>query len=509
MNDRPPLSLNANIRRFDAALAAMPVVAILRGLVPEDALEVVQALHDEGVRVAEVPLNSPRPFETIRLLVERFGERMCIGAGTVTTVEAVRALAATGASLCVCPNTDVAVIRAAVAAGLVVVPGYQTPSEAFTALAAGARHLKLFPAAGRESEIASLRAVLPPRVRILAVGGARPQDLPAILRAGADGVGVGWDLYRPGDDAVQVRLRAQAWRHGWARAQRAPTVEVCWNPEALVGEGPVWCAADASLRWVDPVRRRLLSYRAAAGTGGEQALDKAVCSLVVGPSGELIGALEDGAALIDANGGCRRRGSVALPGIGCRFNDMTADSRGNLWAGSMHRGLLAGRGALFRAAGVEGAWRQVAEGLGVPNGLAFDAEERTLYVVDTLARHLLAFPADVRGGSLGPPTIVTDFLDVPGKPDGLAIGPDGAPWVAMWGGGRVVRVGPGGAIEQQVALPAVQASSLCFDPDGDLWVTTSRMRLSEAQLASSPAAGALLRIRLHGRERARAGRVGG
>jgi Entner-Doudoroff aldolase len=493
-----PSAIDKSVRRFEAALAAMPIVAILRGLSPEAASDVVQALYDEGVRIAEVPLNSPRPFETIRLLVERFGDRMVVGAGTVTRVESVRELASTGAALCVCPNTDVEVIQAAVAAGLVAMPGYQTPSEAFAALAAGARHLKMFPAAGREAEIAALRAVLPEGVRLIAVGGSRPQDLAGLLHAGADGAGVGSDLYRPGDDAGQVRLRARAWRQAWAGTQRAPTVHACWNPEAAIGEGPVWRAWDESICWVDPIGRRLLKYRVASGVGSEQSLDEPVCSLAVTPSGELIGALEDGAVLIEGHGGCRRRGTVASPGAGCRFNDMTCDSRGALWAGSMHRGLLAGRGALFRAPSVEGPWRQVADGLGVPNGLAFDADERTLYVVDTLARHLLAFPVDARGASLGQPTIVTDFLDVPGKPDGMAIGRDGALWVAMWGGGRVLRVGRGGAIEQQIVLPTPQVSSLCVGADDNLWVTTSRMRLSQAQLASSPGAGALFRVRLNG-----------
>ena len=481
--------------RFAAALQAMPVIAILRGLTARDAVPVVQALHDEGLRIAEVPLNSPKPFETIRLLVERFGDRMVIGAGTVTSVDAVRELAATGASLCVCPNTDVAVIRAATTAGLVVVPGYQTPSEAFAALAAGARTLKLFPAGGREPELAALRAVLPPGVRLVAVGGATPNELAAVLAAGADGVGVGSDLYRPGDDADKVRLRARAWREAFANTRSAPSVELCWNPEASIGEGPLWRASDASICWVDPVQCRLLRYPLGQGRGVALALEAPVYSLVDTPAGQLVGGLEDGVALIDEETGRLRRMASAALEPGYRFNDMTSDSSGGLWAGAMHKGLLATRGALYFSAGVDAPWRRVADCLGVPNGLAFDKEERTLYMIDTLARHLLAFPVDHDRGEVGSPVIVTDFLGIPGKPDGMAVGPDGALWVAMWGGGRVVRVGPGGTIEQQIVLPTPQVSSLCFGGDGDMWATTSRMRLTQAQLAPASGAGALFRIR--------------
>ena len=481
--------------RFASALQAMPVIAILRGLTARDAVAVVQALHDEGVRIAEVPLNSPHPFETIRLLVERFGDRMVIGAGTVTSVEAVHELAATGASLCVCPNTDVAVIRAAVAAGLVAVPGYQTPSEAFAALAAGARTLKLFPAAGREAELGALRAVLPPGTRLVAVGGATPDDLAAVLAVGADGVGVGSDLYRPGDDANKVRQRTRAWRAACTAARSAPSVERCWNPAASIGEGPLWRASDASICWVDPVQRRLLRYPVRNDGGVDLPLEAPVYSLVDTPAGQLVGGLEDGVALIDEETGRVRRMSSADLEPGCRFNDMTGDSSGGLWAGAMHKGLLATRGALYFSPDIGAPWRQVADGLGVPNGLAFDKDERTLYMIDTLARTLLAFPVDRHRAGLGEPTVVSDFLGVPGKPDGMAISPDGALWVAMWGGGRVVRVGSGGAIEQQISLPTPQISSLCFSGDGDMWVTTSRMRLTQAQLAASSGAGALFRIR--------------
>ena len=483
------------ITRFDAALREQPVIAILRGVTPEEAVDVVQALYDEGIRVAEVPLNSPRPFESIALLVQSFGSRMVIGAGTVISVTQVRELAATGALLCVSPNMNPEVIREAVALGLVALPGYQTPSEAFAALAAGARHLKLFPAAGREADISALRAVLPADVQLIAVGGATPANVATYFTAGAMALGVGSDLYKPGATAETVRQRAGAWAQACKAARSAPSVELAWHAGAMIGEGPVWRESDASLIWVDPVRGKLMRYATAERRGFEVALDTSVSALVVTHDGRLIGCFEDGVGEVNAITGRVRRGATVSLDAGCRFNDMTIDSRGGLWVGTMHKGLLASRCALYYAPSVDGPLRRVATGLGVTNGLAFDAAERTLHMIDTLSRHLLAFPVNIAEGSLGEPIIVTDFLGLSGKPDGMTIGPDGSFWVAMWGGGCVLRIGPSGAPEQQIALPAPHISSLCFGAEGELWVTTSRMRMSAAQLSAAGSAGALFRIR--------------
>ncbi len=369
------------------------------------------------------------------------------------------------------------------------VPGFATPSEAFAALAAGAWHLKLFPAAGREADIAALRAVLPRDVKMIAVGGAQPGDLASLIHAGAAGAGIGSDLYRPGDTADQVRLRARAWRSAWAALRTDPSVELCWNPLAQIGEGPV--RRGPVVNWVDPVRRRLFAWN---GQGGrELAISDAVYSLAALPDGRLAGALEDGLALIDDQTGEVRRCASVVLAEGCRFNDMVVDAEGGLWIGAMHKGLLAGRGSLYHAPGIDGPLRLVAEGLGVPNGMAFDRDGTTLFMIDTLSRHLLAFP--VNGQTLGPPVIVTDFLDLPGKPDGMDMAPGGSLWVAMWGSGRVLRVARNGAVEQEVRLPVMHASSVCAGVEGDLWVTTSRARQTEEQLARTPGAGALFRIR--------------
>lgn len=483
------------ITRFNEALREQPIIAILRGLTPEAAVAVVQALYDEGIRVAEVPLNSARPFASIALLVQHFGSRMVIGAGTVMSVEQVRELAATGAMLCVSPNTDPDVIREAVALGLVALPGYQTPSEAFAALAAGARHLKLFPAAGRQADIAALRAVLPTDVQLIAVGGATPVNAAGYFAAGAVALGVGSDLYKAGASTEAVRLRAHAWVRACEAVRSAPSAQLEWHPGAMIGEGPVWRASDASLIWVDPVRGKLLRYATVEGQGFEVTLDTPVSALVLTSDDRLVGCFEDGVGEVDAVTGKVRRGATASLDAGCRFNDMTIDSHGGLWVGTMHKGLLATRGAIYYAASVEEPLRPVATGLGVTNGLAFDATEHKLYMIDTLSRHLLAFAVDTAEGTLGEPVIVTDFLDLPGKPDGMTIGPDGSFWVAMWGGACVLRLGANGAVEQQISLPAAHISSLCFGADGDLWVTSSRMRLSAAQLSAASSSGALFRVR--------------
>lgn len=197
-------------QRLDDALAHLPVIAILRGVRSDEAIGIVEALYETGIRVAEVPLNSPDPFVTIRALVAHFGERMVLGGGTVVSVQQVRELAACGAALCVSPNTDAAVIAAALDAGMVPTPGFLTPTEAFAAVAAGARYLKMFPAVGRAADIAAVRTVLPGGVRIVAVGGVNAVNCAELAAAGATAFGIGSDLYKPGMDAATVGARARA-----------------------------------------------------------------------------------------------------------------------------------------------------------------------------------------------------------------------------------------------------------------------------------------------------------
>ena len=188
-----------------------PIVAILRGIQPHEAVAVAGSLVEAGIRLIEVPLNSPEPFDSIRLIQQAYGRDALIGAGTVLDLQAVARLAQTGARLMVTPNTDPAVIEAAVASGLLPMPGFVTPSEAFRAIAAGARRLKLFPAVALgPSYLKAVREVLPSDVRVWAVGGTGASNVADWIAAGAEGIGVGGAIYRPGDDAGAVARKARA-----------------------------------------------------------------------------------------------------------------------------------------------------------------------------------------------------------------------------------------------------------------------------------------------------------
>ncbi|MBW6527724.1 2-dehydro-3-deoxy-6-phosphogalactonate aldolase [Sphingomonas sp. RHCKR7] len=190
---------------FDAAFRQAPLVAILRGLTPAEAPAVGEALVAAGFTLLEVPLNSPDPFDSIRLLAERLAGRAMVGAGTVLTTDDVARVRDAGGTLIVSPNTDADVIRASAAAGLISMPGYFTASEGFAALAAGATALKLFPADGTiPAYLKAQRAVLPKAARMLAVGGITPHNMAEWRAAGADGFGLGSNLYRPGKSAEAV-----------------------------------------------------------------------------------------------------------------------------------------------------------------------------------------------------------------------------------------------------------------------------------------------------------------
>ncbi|TCO79629.1 2-keto-3-deoxy-phosphogalactonate aldolase [Plasticicumulans lactativorans] len=197
-------------------LSPLPLVAILRGLTPDEALPVGQALVDAGFRIIEVPLNSPDACESIRRLARAFGATVLIGAGTVLSVEAVAEVAAAGGRLIVMPHADPAVIRAARAAGLACAPGVATPTEAFAALAAGADALKLFPAEQLgPAVLKAWRAVLPAGVPCLPVGGITPDNMAPWLAAGANGFGLGSALYRPGQSPAEVGAQARAFADAW------------------------------------------------------------------------------------------------------------------------------------------------------------------------------------------------------------------------------------------------------------------------------------------------------
>lgn len=189
---------------------AKPLVAILRGIQPHEANSHVAALIEEGFRYIEIPLNSPDWQQSIPQMVSRYGEQACIGAGTVLNVEQVDFLAQAGAKLVVTPNTNPAVIRRAVEAGMLVCAGCATASEAFTALEAGAQWLKIFPSSAfGPAYISALKAVLPPTVPVLAVGGVTPENLHEYLQAGCAGAGLGSDLYRAGQSVETTRAQGR------------------------------------------------------------------------------------------------------------------------------------------------------------------------------------------------------------------------------------------------------------------------------------------------------------
>lgn len=201
---------------LDTYLKDLPLIAILRGVTPDEIVPVGRALYDAGFRVIEIPLNSPQPFESIRRLTAELDDSCLIGAGTVLTEAQVAEVDAAGGRLIVSPNANLAVIRASKAAGLVSAPGVATPSEGFAALDAGADSLKLFPAEQLgPAVVKAWRAVFPKELALLPVGGITPDNMGPYVAAGANGFGLGSALYKPGLTAAQVSANAQAFAAGW------------------------------------------------------------------------------------------------------------------------------------------------------------------------------------------------------------------------------------------------------------------------------------------------------
>ena len=195
--------------RLRDLLDAMPVAAILRGIAPGEAVAVARVLVDAGIRIVEVPLNSPDPFDSIARIAAAFRGICLVGAGTVLRAADVDRVAGAGGRLVVAPNFNPAVVARACELGLVAVPGVQTPTEAFAALAAGADALKFFPCEVIPPQaIRAMRAVLPRDTIVLAVGGIGAENMPAYREAGVDGFGIGSSLYKPGMAVGEVAERA-------------------------------------------------------------------------------------------------------------------------------------------------------------------------------------------------------------------------------------------------------------------------------------------------------------
>ena len=195
-----------------------PLIAIIRGVTPDEAEAIGDAVQEGGIRIIEVPLNSPDPLRSIEALAKRFGDEMLVGAGTVLDPADVGRIRDVGGRIIVSPDTNPEVISAAAAAGLVSSPGFFTPSDAFTALRAGAHALKLFPAeAASPAVLKAQLAVIPKDVPVLVVGGVKPDNMRPWLDAGAAGFGLGGGLYKPGQPAAETLEKTRAYVAGVTR----------------------------------------------------------------------------------------------------------------------------------------------------------------------------------------------------------------------------------------------------------------------------------------------------
>jgi len=211
---------NFHFPLINSWLEPLPLVAILRGLTPDEAVAIGEAVVDAGFRILEVPLNSPEPMRSIALLSAAFGDRALVGAGTVLTTANVNEVAAAGGKLIVMPHGDVAVVAEAKRLGLYCIPGIATPTEAFAALHAGADALKIFAAEQiSPAVVKAWRTVLPKALALLPVGGVTPTNMSPYIAAGASGFGIGSALYAPGRSTAETAARARDFVQAWVQAK--------------------------------------------------------------------------------------------------------------------------------------------------------------------------------------------------------------------------------------------------------------------------------------------------
>ncbi|PZF78884.1 2-dehydro-3-deoxy-6-phosphogalactonate aldolase [Aestuariivirga litoralis] len=201
---------------FEEAAEHCGIVAIIRGVTLDEVAGVGDALYEAGIRIVEVPINSPEPFRSIAALAARFQGRMVVGAGTVLDIDSVDRVKSAGGQISVSPDCNPQVIARAVERGMVPLPGVFTPTEAFTAVRAGARHLKLFPAeAASPKTVKAWKAVLPRDVKVYAVGGVTPANMKDWADAGCAGFGIGSNIYKPGLSPQDVGRAARDFVAAW------------------------------------------------------------------------------------------------------------------------------------------------------------------------------------------------------------------------------------------------------------------------------------------------------
>jgi 2-dehydro-3-deoxyphosphogalactonate aldolase len=199
-----------NQRKIDNWLDRMPIIAILRGVKPDEVVAIGKAIYAAGIGIMEVPLNSPEPFDSISKLSEAFGRECVVGCGTLVKKSDIKKVARAGGKIAVTPNSNPSLIKKCIKSGLIPAPGWATPSEAFAAYKAGARILKLFPASSFGiAYLTAVKAVLPKDARILAVGGVGSTNAADWIAAGIDGFGIGSEIYKPGLTADEVGDRAK------------------------------------------------------------------------------------------------------------------------------------------------------------------------------------------------------------------------------------------------------------------------------------------------------------
>jgi 2-dehydro-3-deoxyphosphogalactonate aldolase len=200
---------------------ALPLVAILRGVKPEEVVDIGEALIKAGFKIVEVPLNSPKAFESIKRLIAALGERALVGAGTVLTPTEVDELGSIGGEICISPNVNVSVIKRAKSLGLISLPGFFTPTEAFAAIDAGADALKLFPGeVAGTSGLKAVKAVLPKDMPVFHVGGVTPKNMKDFIAAGAFGFGIGSSIYQKNDSTEVVFEKAKSFVDAWLKIKK-------------------------------------------------------------------------------------------------------------------------------------------------------------------------------------------------------------------------------------------------------------------------------------------------